>query len=422
MFSRLRAMSSLESRSGRGNLGGRDMLKHVSFDISRAVIETFGSRTPFLDRVLSYLYFADVAVIEQSTADEWGSGETIIGLKGDAESATGLVLAGSLPTLRTFPQSPSAVLDAGGHPQDLVRLVDLLARVQALSVMDPDASGVRLVLLAYRPDPVASSLRDFASSPISRRLDWLLSCPVGLEPRPIMSSVVLVEIQMSGGGFRTSGRRVRNVVSVCAKVSRYDPAFPLRALRDLYMLSDSGHVEVLDLEPCLGSDLLAPSRIEAVLGVLRDPLALPGSWRVLPETRPAVRLGTWAQVLGALLDLTDALSCEVLAAWTRVGHHPSNHPVRLVALRGTSDDCQALLAADIPTLDSRLVERLESVFAECRPTALKAHHIEVRVLPWEGKLFAMGPLVEQVWEDPAATARKAAEAYVKALASWIWER
>lgn len=401
----------------------------MSFDIARAVTETFGSRTPLLDRILSYLYFADVTVVEQSTADAWGIGVTVIGLKGQAESGPGVVLAGALPTLRVFPQVPSALPDAGGHPRDLVRLVDLLARVLAMSVLDPDALGARLALVAYRPDPVAAGLRDLSSS-FASGMDWLLSAPVGLEPKPLSSDVVFTEVHLSGGPRQRPRRRVRNVVSARAQTPRYDPAFPLRVLWDLRGLVDRGHVEVLDLDPCAGSDLLAPCRVDVVLGVIREPPELPDPWRTLADTRPTVRIGSWSEVIGTVLDLSVALGGEVTAAWNGAGLAPPEPPIRLVALRGSSDDCSAFFAADVPRLDprghERVRERLEGVVASFQASthgvAPRHSLVEGPVLPGAGRVFAMGPFEDRVLEDPAAAARLAAEAYVEALSRLVRER
>lgn len=401
----------------------------VSFDIARAVTETFGSRTPLLDRILSYLYFADVTVVEQSTADAWGSGVTVIGLKGEAEGAPGLVLAGCLPTLRLFPGSPRDIDDAGGHPRDLYRLVDLLARVFALSILDPGQHQARLGLLAYRPDPVAEALHDLAVSPFFAGMDWLLSAPTGLEPGPLASDVVVVEARLSSGGRRGPAHRFRNVVSARARASDADPAFPFSALQDLADLVTRGHATVLDLEPCAGSDFLAPAEVDVVLGVIREPLLLPETWRVLPETRPTVRLGPWLEVVRTVLDLSEGLGSAVKSAWTATGSPPPEPPVRLVALRGTCDDCSVFLAADLPRLDPPGRERvrgtLDTAIAGARDSACRGM-VGPSIVRWPAfspsgdvRALAMGPIVDEVWQDPVAAARRAADAYVEAVSGLL---
>ncbi len=405
----------------------------MSFDIARAVTETFGSRTALLDRILSYLYFADVAVVEQSTADAWGSGVTVIGLKGQAESGPGVVLAGPLPTLRVFPEAPSALPDAGAHPRDLVRLVDLLARVSALSVLDPEALGARLALVAYRPDPVAEALHDLAHSPFFSGMDWVLSGPTGLEPTRPSFDVAVIEVRLPGGPRRAPRHRFRNVVSVRARTPRTDPAFPVRALQDLSDLAARGHADILDLEPCAGSDLLAPSQVDAVLGVIREPLSLPEPWEVLAETRPTVRLGAWSEVIGTVLDLSHGLETAVSAAWTAAGAISPAAPVRLVAIRGAGDDGSVFFAADLPPcLDSpgreRVREALDAAITQVRdsghpnPVGPCTTRWPAFPPPRDARTFTMGPIEDRVWEDPAATARLAADAYVEVLSRLLRER
>lgn len=404
----------------------------MSFDIARAVTETFGSRTPLLDRILSYLYFADVTVVEQSTADAWGSGVTVLGLKGQADTGPGVVLAGALPTLRVFPASPRDIPEAGGHPRDLSRFVDLLARVFALSVLDPGGPRARLGLVAYRPDPVAEALHDLPGSSFFSGMDWLLSGPTGLEPTPASSDVAVIEVRLSIGPRRGQRHRFRNVVSVRARTPRTDPAFPIRALQDLSDLVVRGHADILDLEPCAGSDLLAPSQVDVVLGVLREPLPLPESWQTLAETRPTVRLGAWSEVIGTVLGLSRGLGKAVAAAWTATGSASPEPPVRLVALGGACDDCSVFFAADLPRLDPRGRERvreaLDAAIAEVRDSG-DPNPIGPCVIRWpafphllDARTFAMGPTEDRVLEDPAAAARLAADAYVEAVSRLIRDR
>ncbi len=404
----------------------------MSFDIARAIAETFGSRTLLLNRILSYLYFADVTVVEQSTADAWGSGVTVIGLKGEVEGGPGLVLAGSLPTLRVFPASPLEIAEVGGHPRDLFRLVDLLARVFALSILDPGQRQARLGLLAYRPDPVAEALHDLAVSPFFAGMDWLLSAPTGLEPRPLASDAVVIETHLSSGARRGPAHRFRNVVSACARASEADPAFPFLALQDLADLVAGGHATILDLEPCAGSDLLAPTEVDVVLGVIREPLLLPETWRVLPETCPTVRLGPWQEVVQTVLDLSRGLGSAVRSAWTATGSPPPEPPVRLVALRGTCDDCSVFFAADLPRLDppgrERVRETLDAAVARVRDSAHPGM-VGPCLVRWPAfspsagvRTFAMGPTVDEVARDPAAAARRAAEAYVDAVSGLLGGR
>ncbi len=399
----------------------RAILRNVSFDVARAVTETFGSRTPLLDRVLSYLYFAEVAVIEQSTADAWGSGVTIIGLKGQTESRPRLVLAGALPTLQVFPSSHASLPEHGAHPRDLSRLVDLFARVHAISVVTPDACAGSIALVAYRPDPVATGLRDY---PSSRETVWLLSAPVGLQPRPVASEVLQLEVHIAGPPPRRPRARVRNVVSARAKTHRYDPDFPVQALWDLRRLVENGQAEVLDLEPCTGSDLLAPARVQAVLGVFSEPLALPEAWQVLPETRPTVRLGAWSVVIEALTRVAAALSEAIFATWKAAGLPPPEGPSRLVALRGPSDDCLACFVVEVPkqsTLEVR--EGLDALLARLKgpPGVHITLDIAGRALPEADRIFVMGPLEEQVWDVPEEAARTAAAAYVDVLSRLLRE-
>ena len=82
----------------------------MGFDVARAALEAFQSRLPFLDRLLSYLYFADLDVLEESTWDEFGHGVTVLGRRGPDVAGRGVIVAAPLPRAGTLaglpPDSP----------------------------------------------------------------------------------------------------------------------------------------------------------------------------------------------------------------------------------------------------------------------------------------------------------------------------
>ena len=137
----------------------------MGFDIIRAASEALASRLPFLDRLLSYLYFADLAVLEQSTWDDLGRGVTVLGRKGPQRPGAGVVLAAPLPRASSLAGLPP------GSP-DVVRAGTLLAMAWAVASL-PEETRFPVTLVAARPDPLGNGLR------------WVL----GGEPTPGVAAI-----------------------------------------------------------------------------------------------------------------------------------------------------------------------------------------------------------------------------------------
>ncbi|NOZ02789.1 MAG: hypothetical protein GXP54_13000 [Deltaproteobacteria bacterium] len=169
----------------------------MGFDITRAISETFGNRATLLDRILSYLYFADVRVIEQSTSDEYGSGVSILGSKGNGDPEAGLLLACPLPTLPYLSRDAAEVVKEGGHELDLARYVDIMAKTWALSELDADSMNGPVALLAYRPDPLALSLRRMAEEGRCGASSALVFAPIGIEARPASCGLAICAVNLS---------------------------------------------------------------------------------------------------------------------------------------------------------------------------------------------------------------------------------
>lgn len=388
----------------------------VSFDVARAVTESFGSRTPFLDRFLSYLFFADLAVIEQSTADAWGSGVTVIGVKGESFCKRTLAFACCLPSTPHVPY-PSNSAHSVSNIHDMFRVVDLFARLAAVSAFK-ELRELRLALVAYRPDPIAATLDDVALSPLLSGADWVLSVPTGLALEPVPAPTAIVEVSFEAPSCRPRPRRrVRDIVLAEASSASYDPELPSKALRALLQTSDKGKVEVLEVLPFSGIDLLAPLSIQAVIGLHEIPPKLEAPWTISGQSRPAVIVRKWSEIMAAIVSVLDTISKIVEDIWEATQKSPRVGFVRLLSLRESADVINAVFAVEVPSVDSFSVlkTRLESA---CPSNISMDFHVPAI---YSFRVYAMGPSTDKVLKAPAEAAREAAAAYLRLIADFAYK-
>jgi len=414
----------------------------VGFDITRAISESFGSRSPLLDRVLSYLYFADVTVIEQSTWDDYGSGVSILGLKGDRPGPGGIVLGCPLPTVGHMERDPAIVTASGGHPLDLARFVDIMAKIWAMSELDGPSLPWSVNLVAYRPDPVSFSLRSVIEDGLVTGARAYVFSPTGPVPRSAACGFALCSLTLSGPTRQRPGGPVQDVASVRitdGDLLLADNGFPVKALAQLLAMSREGRVELLDLSPAAGSDLAAPGHIDVDLGLLTRQSDLPRGWVIRDPARTSVRLGTWSTILPAVVEVTDRLAATVRDLWTDQGlTHPAT-PVRILSIDSSPQEATLLVGVPLPLGPASCSDALNGAINPEGPlegARVRGHILTLSspgesraddeaadsstclsgAIPWVASTIPgcreMGPLPDETAADPEGTALTLAQAYL----------
>lgn len=404
----------------------------MGFDITRAVGDTLGARTPLTDRLLSYMYFADFLVAEQSTWDEYGSGVTLIGTKGDGVQDHGLLLAGPLPENRTLPATSGSPLSSD-KARDQARVVDLLARIWAVSNLDATSLRQPIHLVAYRPDPVALGLRSVVESLGIGGGGCIGYAPVGTESFQAGSSLFLLHVLFEVGPRRPPRRPARDIVTVIADRGPFEePAggFLAATLRTLSTLTNDGIIEILDLHPAYGSDLASPGTLRFDLGLFDTSTALPRGWTVTGSPPSVERLGSWSIVLDGIRERLDAIGAAVGRAWK--GRAEGIETVRLLAIDGPPHAVQLLVAGALPpaTTPSQAADLLMP-FATPGGAGVGDGQDVLQFLPGIGgnracvptpfpvsslattsaDRIVMGPTPAEAAADPAGTARRYADLY-----------
>lgn len=421
----------------------------VGFDITRAISESFGSRSPLLDRVLSYLYFADVTVIEQSTCDDYGSGVSILGFKGNNPGPGGMVLGCPLPTVGRLERDPATLTASGGHPLDLARFVDLMAKIWALSELEGASLPWPVSLVAYRPDPVSLSFLSLIGDGLVTGDKALVFSPTGHEPRPAKSGFALLSLSLSTRAGRRPGRPVMDVASVRIGAPLNQApgnGFVVQALRHLLGMTRDGLVELLDLAPVAGSDLASPGHLDVDLGLMAREVNLPDGWVVRDPSRSSVRLGVWSVVLPAVVTVVDGLAATVNDTWTARDAPPPATPVRILSMDGSTDDAELLLAVPLPPGDAAETEALLKALNPqgpvgetqvCGRLVSLSSPVEGRstddgvdssaslsgVAPWLTASIPgcreMGPVPGETQSDPEGTGLVLARAYLASILGYV---
>ena len=393
-----------------------------------------------LDRILSYLYFADVTVVEQTTTDDFGSGVSILGFKGGGFDPGGIALACPLPTVGSFSRDPAEAILKGGHPLDVARLVDLMAKIWSLSELDPSSMSRPVSLLAYRPDPVSRSLRSlFDDGPCSCGTALVFS-PREPRPRPTTFGLAMCSIRLSSKPSQGPSKPVSDLVS--ARI----PGAPISTLRTLCDLTDGGIIEPLDILPSRGSDNFSPAFIDGIFGLHAPVTDLPPEWILRDPSGMSIPLGTWHRALSAISSATDRLLSAASELWKSLPTAMPPDPVRLLALDGSPDDVTLVISVALPPgpedSDSILVKYLESALSPevpisksevngsiiglSRPRSEEAGQehqgdffSSTGVAPWLcssiPRCLEMGPSLHDVHEDPEGTARHLGESYLQLI-------
>lgn len=421
----------------------------VGFDVSRAVLDTLGSRTPVLDRIVSYMYFSDLAVAEQSTWDDFGSGESVLGTRGDGPGPA-VLLTTPLPWARNLASSgPDAGVSAA---VDSARIVDLLAKIWAVSELDPSDLTAPVHLVAYRPDPIASSLRSVIESASLAAGLCLAHAPVGSRPVEVRCGIAVLGVTIQASGRKGFRGPVREVVR--ARLEAPGPCPLESALRALASPPGSPGRAVLGLSTATGSDFAPPTSVEADLA-LDDPAALPSCAVVLGRPDTVASPGPWTAAIDGLLAVTDRVRDLAAKVWAAAGLSAPPDVVQLLALDGPASSLTGTLALALPPgaapgVDAALAAAAGE--APLRGPGAEVHVIHLAIPPGGGtaavsgcttgepgagvggrglgvadlgaamslagrfpRVLAMGPEPEATREDPGAAARALAKAYLETL-------
>lgn len=394
----------------------------MGFDVARAASEALASRLPFLDRLVSYLYFADLVVLEQSTCDEFGRGVTVVGRKGPERPGDGVVLAAPLPRAESL-------LGLATGSADVTRAGTLLAMAWAVASLDEDRLARPVTLVAARPDPLGSGLRSVLDVPAGRDCTVIASAPTGPDATAPMCAVAVLSLAMPAP-VRPLRAPLKDVVTLT--LDRCD-AVP--ALAALAAAARSRSLEPLSIHPTSGVHMGPIEELHISVGLPRADFLPPGGWRV--EERPVT-----VHSAGSCLDRVTALDAalatcgaEALEAWDRAGTTMPDEPVRLLDL-GSADPSGALVALALPRVDGThaflegLARRLSSL-PDLHASVLHAFvpgpsdgpasrtpaflDTASCLVGHGAHLVALGPGPGALADDPPARIRQWAERYLDVL-------
>lgn len=337
----------------------------MGFDVSRAVAEALQSRLPFVDRLLSYLYFGDAAVLEQSTWDESGRGVTIVGRRGPGRPG-GILLAAPLPLAATLADLPA------GSP-DVTRGLALLSMAWALASLEESDLSEPVTLVAARPDPSGTALRSvLESGTVSARLA-LAATPASDEARAPDATVVALSLLLDLP-VRPLRAPLRDVVSWVHPA----PGDALAALRDLAARLDDGSGVPLALEPGPGVHLGPVDRLGLTVG-LCEPGPPPPGWAEGGRPSRVGGSGSCRPRLDALLAAAEAAGRVAAGAWADAGRPVPTDLVRLVDL-GASEPSGATLGVTLPA------EATGDVPASLEAALQALPGVDARALPVGGRV------------------------------------
>lgn len=407
----------------------------VDFHLESSVNDAIAGGSPLTDRLRSYLHFADAAIVEQSTWDEFGSGRSLLGLRAGTATRAPLVLAVPLP------EDPTGL--AG--PEDRGRAVHLLAATALFSDTVFPGDGRPVALAAWRPDPLAASLREILGPLGGPPSIAVVHSPEGPLPAPVTRGVVVVALESE---IRGAPRlpRLHDIVSVVPATSLARPgAVPDSAFPSLLAAIARGDAIPLDLHLVPGTDFQAPRILSADLGLPRGHAVLPSDWRV-SDTSPT-DVGRFdaglAEAIGALARPWFAIQ----ALFRRASHDlGAQEPFpRLLNVASAIDHVRTHVALPVrlrsPRQADRLRDALETLLSN-RPgnwpdtvwgrVALWAPVIvadpgSLNGTDWTGPgtsiaafsdaVFAIGPDPAIIVSEPAAAARGLLDAMRRCIAS-----
>lgn len=281
----------------------------MAFDLQRALTEGIGSRIPFLDRLLSYCYFAEMSVLEVASSDSRGRGLSLVGRVGP-EGPEDVVLVSPLPSQA----SRRGLLE---DPRDQRRALRLLAATWALaSLQVPDRPGPRIAILAVHPDPDGEALAGLAREADllrPRRFLLLDDSPIGDSPLadPVALDGLLVHLS-APLPVQPLPRPLRDI-----QVWRWEGGrgHLFRALEEVFSLQREGRIVPLLVHPRSGDLLEEPLDAEVTVGLVDSINESPPSWRHVDSPMRVQTMGSWAHRVRALAEGVAIVSEAALRAW-----------------------------------------------------------------------------------------------------------
>ncbi len=291
----------------------------MAFDLQRALLEGLSSRIPFLDRLLSYCYFAEMSVLEVASHDARGRGVSLVGRVGP-EGPEERVLVAPLP----FQACRRGVLE---DPQDQRRALHLVAATWAMaSLQRSGRPGPGIALIALHPDLDGEALTE-----LTRERDLL-------RPRRF---VIL-------GGSVCSSPEVVAVDGLLVHVSAPLPVRPLpRPLRDIQVwrcTAGNGLFAALEevfscyredrivpllVQPRAGVLLEEPTDAEVTVGLTEDGIRPPGSWVHVDSPTHIGTQGSWGERFRAWSEGFLALAEAARRSW---GDQVPDGAIRVVGM------------------------------------------------------------------------------------------
>lgn len=309
----------------------------MGFDVARAALEAFASRLPFLDRLLSYLYFAELDVLEQSTWDEFGHGVTVLGRRGPDRPGHGVILAAPLPRATTL---------AGLSPDsaDFGRAGTLLALAWAVASLEDADLRAPVTLVAARPDPLGTGLRSVLDVRFTAGQQVIAAAATGPSAAtPGCAVVVLsIETRVPVHPLRAPLRDVVTLTSVGAS-----GAGSMSALSALESTIRDRSLDPLELHPAPGIHLCEPDPIRLTVGLRTADFQAPTGWQVEAHPGSVGSTGSSLERVLALAATITLATAEVAHAWERAGLPTPGQAFRIVD-HGSIDPATTLLALALP--------------------------------------------------------------------------
>lgn len=318
----------------------------MGFDIQRAVTESFGGRISLTDRILSYLYFSGLDVVEQSAWDELGSGVTLIARKGQGSEIIGALLACPLPNgpLSLGDQSPFGIIKVSWF-------VDLMAKIWALSEIDTTKLRLPLYLIAYRPDPFARSLLCALDGGGIHGKHALVYSPVGKTPCQPSCGVGLCAISFDLGHYQKERRSHRAVqtYNIChLNQTNITEAF-LSTCQTLLDAHQRGIMDLLDFRLSDAYDLIPGNEISFSIGLHDTSWSPPSHW-VLKDKSPKNIYGIrWESIIAMVVSAINNADMVGRRLWKEANRscQPNTKVIPLM-FYGDMDELTFLLAVPMP--------------------------------------------------------------------------
>ena len=391
----------------------------MKFDAKKALSDAFSTQVSLLDRLVSYLYFADFSVCEQTVLDRFGRGISLVAHKNVEKGGKHCLLATALPVASRFPKSPHEILQSGGHYLDCARFIDIIAKV----FVSADITKHKVTILAYRPDLTASCLQEILAS-LDEKVDFAcVYAPVGLTLKRPMVSLSLVEVSFTAKSRRKLMKPTRDVLELRALNTKGKQDFLSGFLALLHDLEARREIQVLSVDANTGSDFFAPSEIVAKVATHVEKPDFPANLEVRELHRAPVHPCSVA--LDGAIAILETLNKEILSHGEFA--HASLYPIQ-VELVGDTCNMHVVFCADKAISDEVLnkimnIEGVSDVVTyrcmardEWDGSPVGSYPLFFRLCE---NTYVLGTTFEDSMEDPVLAVEKAVSAYRLVLRQFL---